>query len=142
MAQAKSGDNVKVHYTGKFEDGNVFDSSEGRDPLTFELGAGKIIPGFDKAVTGMDIGDKKTVNIPADDAYGPRHESLVMTVTKKEFPDDADPKVGQQFQTQAQDGRPLNLMVTAIEGENITLDANHPLAGKALTFEIELVEIG
>ena len=129
MAQAKPGDTVKVHYSGKFDDGNVFDSSERRSPLSFTLGAGKIIPGFDKAVEGMAIGGK-------------HHENLVMTVTRSEFPEEANPAVGQQYQTENQDGRPLNLMVTAIEGDQITLDANHPLAGKNLTFDIELVEIG
>ena len=142
MAEAKSGDNVKVHYTGKFEGGEVFDSSEGRDPLSFTLGAGKIIPGFDKAVLGMAIGEKKTVVIKPEDAYGAHHDNLVMTVSRSDFPEDADPAVGQQYQTQNQDGRPLNLMVTAIEGDQITLDANHPLAGKELTFDIELVSIG
>jgi peptidylprolyl isomerase len=141
MAQAKPGDTVKVHYNGKFDDGNVFDSSEGRNPLSFTIGAGKIIPGFDKAVEGMAIGDKKTVVIPAEDAYGKHHENLVMTVTRSEFPEEANPAVGQQYQTENQDGRPLNLMVTAVEGDQITLDANHPLAGKNLTFDIELVEI-
>lgn len=142
MAQAKDGDNVKVHYTGSFEDGNVFDTSEGRDPLAFELGAGKIIPGFDKAVTGMEIGEKKTVHIEPEDGYGKHSKDMVMTVNRSEFPKDITPEVGHQYQTQNADGRPLNLMVTAIEGDQVTLDANHPLAGKKLIFDIELVEIG
>ena len=142
MSQVKEGDKIKVHYTGKLEDGSVFDSSDGRDPLEFEVGAGKIIPGFDAGVRGMVVGDKKTVEIEPGDAYGPHHERLVAKVKASDFPKDITPRIGQQLQTQDKNGHPVNVRVTEIENGQVTLDANHPLAGKKLIFEIELVEIG
>ena len=142
MSQVKEGDKIKVHYTGKLEDGSVFDSSDGRDPLEFEVGAGKIIPGFDAGVRGMAVGDKKTVEIEPGDAYGVHHDRLVAKVKATDFPKDITPRIGQQLQTQDKNGRPVNVRVTEIENGQVTLDANHPLAGKKLIFEIELVEIG
>ncbi len=141
MAQAKDGDNVKIHYTGKLEDGTVFDSSKEGEPLEFQLGQGQLIPGFEKAVLGMEVGKSKTVEIPVDEAYGPHREELIMVVGRSEFPEDVDPKVGDQLRMQQQDGAEFLVMVTAASEADVTLDGNHPLAGKDLTFELELVEI-
>ena len=141
MAQVKEGDKVKVHYKGRLEDGEVFDSSDGRDPLEFEVGGGKIIPGFDTGVRGMEPGQKKTVEIEPGDAYGRHSEQLVAVVKASEFPKDITPTVGQQLQTQDKNGRPVNVRVTKVDGDAVTLDANHPLAGKKLIFDIELVDI-
>ena len=141
MTQAKSGDTVRIHYTGTLDDGTEFDSSSGRDPLEFALGAGQVIPGFDSAVDGMAVGESKTVTIPAEEAYGERHEQLVQQVSRGALPDDIEPAVGMQLQSQSPEGQVMMLVVTEVEEESITVDANHPLAGQALTFAIELVEI-
>ncbi|MDJ0709153.1 MAG: peptidylprolyl isomerase [Woeseiaceae bacterium] len=141
MTQAKSGDTVRIHYTGTLDDGTQFDSSAGSDPLEFALGAGQVIPGFDSAVDGMAVGDNKTVTIPAGEAYGERHEQLVQQVSRSALPDDIEPAVGMQLQSQSPEGQVMMLVVTEVEDESITVDANHPLAGQALTFAIELVEI-
>lgn len=141
MSQAKSGDTVRIHYTGTLDDGTEFDSSAGREPLEFSLGGGQVIPGFDSAVNGMSVGDSKTVTISPEDGYGPRHEQLVQQVPKNTLPEDIEPAVGMQLQSQAPDGQIMNLVVVEIAEESITLDANHPLSGHALTFAIELVEI-
>lgn len=141
MSQAKSGDTVRIHYTGTLDDGTEFDSSAGRDPLEFALGGGQVIPGFDSAVTGMSVGDSKTVTISPDDGYGPRHEQLVQQVPKSTLPEDIEPAVGLHLQSQTPDGQIMNLVVVEVAEELITLDANHPLSGQALTFAIELVEI-
>ena len=142
MSQAKSGDTVKIHYTGKLDDGTEFDSSAGRDPLEFELGGGQVIPGFDTAVEGMAVGDSKSVRIEPDQAYGERHEQLVQDVPRSSLPDELNPEVGMALQSQSPDGQVMVLMVAAVDEETITVDANHPLAGQALNFDIELVEIG
>jgi peptidylprolyl isomerase len=141
MSQAKSGDKVKVHYTGKFEDGEVFDSSEGREPLEFTLGEGNVIPGFDNGVIGMDLNDKKSITIPPDDAYGQRRDDMVLEVKKTDFPENITPELGQQLQMTNPNGQAVNVVITDVKEETVTLDANHPLAGKTLVFEIELVEI-
>lgn len=141
MSQAKSGDTVKIHYSGTLTDGTQFDSSEGRDPLEFALGAGAVIAGFEKAVEGMAVGESKSVTIDPDDAYGPRHDQLIQQVPNTALPDDIEPAIGMQLQGQSPEGQVMNLTVTAIEDDAITVDANHPLAGEALTFDIELVEI-
>ena len=141
MAEAKSGDTVRIHYTGTLVDGTQFDSSAGRDPLEFALGGGQVIPGFDSAVTGMSVGDQKTVTIEPDDAYGQRHDQLVQQVPRDTLSDDIDPAVGTQLQSQSPDGQIMNLVIVEVDDESITLDANHPLSGQALTFAIELVEI-
>lgn len=141
MSAAKSGDTVRIHYTGKLEDGTPFDSSEGRDPLEFALGGGQVIPGFDNAVEGMAVGEKKSVTVPPEEAYGPRHDQLIQDVPKSQLPDDLTPAVGMQLQTQSETGDVVRLAVTAVDDESITVDGNHPLAGKALNFDIELVEI-
>jgi len=141
MSQAKSGDTVRIHYTGTLDDGTEFDSSAGREPLEFSLGGGQVIPGFDNAVNGMAVGDSKTVTISPDDGYGPRHEQLVQQVPKSTLPEDIEAAVGMQLQSQTPDGQIMNLVVVEVAEESITLDANHPLSGQALTFAIELVEI-
>lgn len=139
---AKSGDSVKIHYTGTLEDGTTFDSSEGRDPLEFTLGSGQVIAGFDEAVTGMEVGDKKTVNIPADKAYGQRNEEMVITAPRDQVPPDINPEVGQQLQMAGPNNQPIIVKITEVTDEHIVLDANPPLAGKDLTFDLELVSIG
>lgn len=141
MSQAKSGDNVKIHYTGTLADGTEFDSSAGREPLEFALGSGQVIPGFDSAVDGMAVGDNKTVNIPPDEAYGQRHDQLIQQVPKSALPEEMTPEPGMQLQSQSPDGQVMNLVVTEVADETITVDGNHPLAGETLTFDIKLVEI-
>ncbi len=141
MAQSKNGDTVKVHYTGKLEDGTVFDSSVKRDPLQFTLGEGLLIPGFEQAVLGMSPGESKTVEVSADQAYGPHREEMVMDVDRQEFPSHFQPEVGQQLQIPQSDGRMIRLTVTDVSEQMVTLDANHPLAGRDLTFDIQLLEI-
>jgi len=138
---ANDGDTVKVHYTGKLEDGTVFDSSLEREPLEFTLGEGKIVPGFEEAVRGMHAGQSKTVTISPKEAYGPHLDERVLVIERKQLPPELNPAVGQQLQMQQQDGRAFNVLVTDVSEATITVDANHPLAGKDLTFEIELVEI-
>ena len=141
MAQAKIGDTVKVHYTGKLEDGTVLDSSINRGPLQFTLGESQVILGFEQAVVGMNLEESKTVNIPADEAYGPRHKELVVVVNRNEFPAELELKVDDHLQIKQADGQKILVTVTDISESSVTLDANHPLAGKDLTFDIKLVEI-
>jgi len=141
MAQAKNGDTVKVHYTGKLEDGSIFDSSIDRNPLEFTIGESQVIPGFEQAVVGMDLNETETVKIPEDKAYGPHREELVAEVDRSQLPADMKPEVGQQLQGRQSDGQVVVATVIAVSESNVTLDANHPLAGKALTFEIQLVAI-
>lgn len=141
MAQAKHGDTVKVHYTGKLNDGSVFDTSHNREPLQFTIGNGQLIPGFEHTVLGMNIGESRTVNIQAEDAYGLHHKEMVGVVGRNQFPPDLEVKIGQQFETNDQDGRTIIVTVTGISESEVTLDANHPLAGKDLTFDINLVAI-
>lgn len=141
MSEAKKGDKVKVHYTGKLVDGSVFDSSVEREPLEFELGAGMMIAGFDKAVHGMKVGDKITTNIVADEAYGQKNDEMVIEVPKAQLPEDLKPEVGQQLAMQQPNGQSIPVVVTKVEDQTVEIDANHPLAGKDLVFDIELVEI-
>ena len=141
MTQAKSGDTVRIHYTGTLEDGTQFDSSDGRDPLEFALGGGQVIPGFDTAVDGMAVGENKSVTIQPEEAYGERHDQLEQQVPRTSLPEDMEPAVGMQLQSKSPDGQVMNLVVTEVEDDSISVDANHPLAGQALTFAIELVEI-
>jgi peptidylprolyl isomerase len=141
MSQAKSGDTVRIHYTGTLDDGTEFDSSTGRDPLEFALGSGQVIPGFESAVEGMAVGDSKSVSIEPADAYGERHEQLVQDVPKSAMPDEISAAVGMELQGRGPDGQITRFVVAAVSEESITLDANHPLAGQRLNFDIELVEI-
>ncbi len=140
-AVAKDGDTVKVHYTGTLKDGTVFDTSAEGEPLEFTIGEGMIIPGFEEAVIGMQVEDSKTVDIPAEEAYGPRDEDLVEEVSRDELPEDLEPEVGQQLQSMQEDGSVAMVTVIDVTDTAITIDLNHPLAGEDLTFEIELVEI-
>jgi len=143
LPKVQEGDTVKVHYTGKLtEDGTVFDSSREREPLEFTLGDGKLIPGFEEAVIGMEEGDDTTVELDSEDAYGERREDLELEVSKSDLPDNVDPQVGMQLQMQQQeDGQAIPVQITAVEDDFVQLDANHPLAGKDLTFDIELIEL-
>jgi peptidylprolyl isomerase len=141
MTQAKQGNKVKVDYTGKLKDGSVFDSSASREPLEFMIGGGQVIPDFEDAVVGMNPGDSKTIEIPAEKAYGPRHEDLVIAVDREQFPPDINPELGDQLQISQPDGRASVVTVTDINDSSVTLDANHPLAGEDLTFDIQLVEV-
>ena len=136
---AKNGDHVRVHYTGRLEDGRVFDSSKDGDPLEFTVGGGEVIPGFDEAVRGMSVGDTKTVEIESEDAYGPHREGLVTTLSREvtQFPE--EPQVGAEFLLPLQDGTQHPVVVTEVTDTHITIDGNHPLAGEKLIFDLELV---
>ena len=140
MTQAQAGSQVKVHYTGRLDSGQVFDSSADREPLEFTMGQGQLIPGFESAVTGMQVGDKKTVTIAADEAYGPRQDELLFSVERAQLPDHIQPEVGQRLQVN-QEGQTAVVTVTELTDSTITLDANHPLAGENLTFDLEVVEV-
>lgn len=141
MQQVKTGDTVRVHYHGRLTNGTTFDSSEGRDPLEFKVGAGMVIRGFDNGVLEMAIGEKRTLNIPVEEAYGPKSEELIMDFPKANIPEDLNPEVGMELQMSNPQGQVFPVKVAAISGEFIKLDANHPLAGEPLVFDIELVEI-
>lgn len=141
MAVAQQGDTVRIHYTGKLADGTEFDSSSGREPLEFTVGAGQVIPGFDEAVQGMEVGDQKEFTIPSDRAYGERREEMVMRIDRTQLPPELDPTVGDELQLQTPEGRPVPVRVADIDDEAVVLDANHPLAGEDLTFEVKLEEI-
>lgn len=141
MTQVKTGDTVHIHYTGTLSDGTTFDSSEGRDPLAFQVGAGQIIPGLDSAIPGMAVGDKKTVNVPCDQAYGPVNPAMRQDIPRADIPSHIPVEVGTRLEMQTQSGQPVPVTVVASDENVVTLDANHPLAGKDLTFEIELVAI-
>lgn len=135
------GDTVRVNYTGRFEDGEIFDSSEGSEPLEFKLGGDQVIPGFEKAVLGMNTGDKKNVTIGPDDAYGEHYDALVLVMPRENFPQDIAPEIGMHLHLVDENQQSMPVMVTEITDDTITLDANHPLAGMPLVFEIELLEI-
>ena len=141
MSQAKKGDSVKIHYTGTLEDGTVFDSSVGRDPLGFTLGGCQVIVGFEEAVLGMAIGDKKKVTIPSHKAYGEKNEALVIEVPRNQVPPDLNPEVDQKLQMGGPNGELVVVTVLEVTEEVVILDANPPLAGKDLTFDLELVAI-
>ena len=141
MAQVKNGDKVKVHYHGKLTSGETFDSSEGREPLEFEVGSGMVIKGFDDGVTGMTAGDKKTINIPFDEAYGPINPDMVIEMPKDKFPKDLDIEVGMPLGMSDPQGQQFQVTIVEIKEDIVMLDANHPLAGQDLVFDLELVEI-
>jgi peptidylprolyl isomerase len=141
LSTIKATDTVKVHYTGTLDDGNTFDSSRGREPLEFTMGQGQLIPGFEKAIEGLKVGDNTQVRIPADQAYGEAREDMVVDVEKERFPADITPEIGMQLQLNQPNGQPMPVTVKAVSETHVTLDANHPLAGQALNFDIEIVEI-
>jgi peptidylprolyl isomerase len=141
MTQAKYGNTVKVHYTGKLDDGTIFDSSFDSDPLEFTIGEGHVIQGFEQAVVGMDLNETKTVKIPVDKAYGPHRDDLIVVVNRSQLPADSKPKIGEQLEGRQPDGSIVVATVIKVSESSVTLDANHPLAGKDLTFDIQLVEI-
>lgn len=141
MTPAKKGDKVKVNYTGRLKDGTVFDSSDGRGPLTVVLGSGTVIIGFDEAIQGMTVGESRSVTIPAARAYGPHNKELLITVPKSQVPADLNPEAGQRLEMGGPNGELVVVQVTTVSDDNITLDANPPLAGRDLIFDIELVEI-
>ena len=141
MAQVKKGDTIQVHYHGTLTDGTIFDSSNGREPLEFEVGGGMVIEGFDNGVLGMTIGEKRTVNIPADQAYGPKNDDMIMEFPIDRFPADLVPEVGMQLNMSNTEGDQFPVVIVEVADEHVLLDANHPLAGKDLIFDLELVTV-
>ncbi len=141
MTTVSTGSKVKIHYTGKFDDGEIFDSSKGGSPLAFEVGTGQVISGFDQAVIGMQVGETKEVHLQEDEAYGPYNQEMVFPASPDQFEDGLIPEIGQQFQTEMEDGTPLLLTVKSAQNDEIILDANHPMAGKALNFHLEVISI-
>ena len=141
MSEAKSGDTVRINYTGSLTDGTMFDSSEGREPLEFQVGSGQIISGLDREVEGMKVGDKQTVTVPADEAYGAHDAAKVQKIPRDALPPEIEPQQGMQLQAQTPQGGQVALLVTAVDDQELTVDANHPLAGQDLVFDIEMVEI-
>ncbi len=139
---AKNGDRVRVHYTGRLEDGQVFDSSQGGEPLEFTVGAGEVIPGFDEAVRGLNVGESKTVEIEPEDAYGPHRDTLVTRVSRAAAQFPVEPEVGMNFGLPLQDGSQIEVVVTEVTDTHVTIDGNHPLAGQKLIFDVELVDKG
>jgi FKBP-type peptidyl-prolyl cis-trans isomerase 2 len=142
MGQVKTGDTVKVHYHGRLTDGTTFDSSEGREPLEFKVGSGQVIKGFDDGVTGMEVGEKKTINIPVEEAYGAKNEEMVVNFPRTNFPEDLNPEVGMQLNMTNGSGQVIPVVIVEVGEEEVILDANHPLAGQDLIFDLELVSIG
>jgi peptidylprolyl isomerase len=141
MQQVQNGDKVKVHYHGKLRSGETFDSSEGRDPLEFTVGDGQVIPGFDQGVMGMQVGDKRTVEIDVTNAYGDKSQEMIIEFPKNQFPPEMNPEVGMQLMMNNGQGQQFPVTVAEVKEESVVLDANHPLAGQDLIFDIELVEI-
>ncbi len=141
MSQVKAGDTVKVHYHGRLTDGTTFDSSEGREPLEFEVGTGMVIKGFDDGLMGMTIGQKKTIQIPVENAYGPKDPQMLIDFPIDRFPPDMKPEVGMRLNMTNDRGQHIPVVITEIKGDTVILDANHPLAGEDLIFDLELMEI-
>ncbi len=141
MTQAKSGDTVKIQYTGRLDDNSVFDTSVDRDPIQLTIGQGRTIPALEEAIIGMETGESKTIEILAEQAYGAHQKELVHTVSRKVLPAEMEPKIGQRLKAISVDGREFSVTIRDISEKTVTMDANHPLAGKDLTFDIELVEI-
>jgi FKBP-type peptidyl-prolyl cis-trans isomerase 2 len=141
MATARSGDTVRVHYTGRLDDGTVFDSSREREPLEFTVGSGQVIAGFERAIEGMEVGEACQTRIEADDAYGERREDLVLDLPKEQIPADMEIAPGMQLELRQPDGQAVHVTVAEVGEQSVTLDANHPLAGQPLTFDLELVAI-
>lgn len=141
MSQVKQGDTVQLHYTGRLQNGVVFDTSRSRHPLQFKVGTGQVIEGFEQAVLGMAVGQSKTTVVPIDQAYGPRREELVVTMQRNQLPEGLDPKVGQRLEFTQTDDKVVLATVMAETESTLTVDTNHPLAGNVLTFDIELINI-
>ncbi len=141
MQKVKSGDKVKVHYHGRLTDGQTFDKSEGREPLEFEVGSGMVIKGFDDGVTGMSVGDKKTISIPFNEAYGPKNPDMIIDMPKDRFPKEIELEIGMPLAMSDGQGQQFEVIVTQLKEESVVLDANHPLAGQDLIFDLELIEI-
>jgi peptidylprolyl isomerase len=141
MTKAKHGDTVKLHYTGKLEDGTVFDTSIGREPLEFKIGGNQVIQGFEKAIIDMNPDESKTVTIPSDEAYGPYREEMVADVPRSQFPPSIQLEAGQHFEIKQENGQPIVVTVTQVSESEVTVDANHPLAGRDLIFDIQLIEV-
>ncbi len=141
MTTAKSGDNVTIHYTGRLADGSIFDSSAGADPISFTLGGGELIDGFEDAIMGMVVGEKKTVIVPPEKAYGERHDEMIIDVPLFQLPTDITPEIGQQLELTSEDDEQYVVVITDITNDHITIDGNPPLAGETLTFDLELVEV-
>ncbi|MEJ2203787.1 MAG: peptidylprolyl isomerase [Gemmatimonadota bacterium] len=141
MASAVEGDTVRIHYTGRLDDGTIFDTSEGREPLEFTVGSGQVISGFDSAVAGMEVNDEKTVTIPPEEAYGPRRDDLMLPMSRSHLPEELDPRVGQRLQMSSPEGRTFQVTVAEIHPDRLVLDANHPLAGQSLIFDLQLVSV-
>ena len=141
MSQVKKNNTVKVHYVGKLSDGQVFDTSEGKEPLEFTLGQGKLIAGFEKGLIDMKINEKKTITISKEEAYGESREDLIQEVDKSQLPEDITPEVGMGLVSKSADGNEMNLLIVEVKETTIVIDGNHPLAGKELTFDLEVVDI-
>jgi len=141
MSQAKEGDTVKVHYTGTLENGEVFVTTKEGEPLEFALGSGRIIPGFEKGIIGMEAGETKTITVPSGEAHGPRRKELIVTIERVNLPEQISTTIGQRLKIQSPDGSHIDLVISDMDKDTVTLDANHPLAGNTLVFEVELVEI-
>jgi FKBP-type peptidyl-prolyl cis-trans isomerase 2 len=141
MNQVKENNTVKVNYTGKLADGQVFDSSEGKEPIEFTLGQGQLIPGFEKGLIDMKLNEKKTITVTKEEAYGDVNKDLIQEVKKTELPQDMTPEVGMGLVSKSPDGQEMNLMVVEVKDESIVIDGNHPLAGKELVFDLEVLEI-
>ncbi|TPL20999.1 peptidylprolyl isomerase [Mesorhizobium sp. B2-4-9] len=140
MTQAKKGDTVRINYTGRLADGTQFDASGG-EPLQFTLGEGQVIPGLETHVEGMEVGEKNTVTVPADAAYGPHRPEAVLSIERVRVPDNININIGTQLQARTREGRPMQVTVVGVDDARVKLDGNHPLAGKDLIFDVELVEI-
>jgi len=141
MSTAKTGDTVKVHYTGRLDDDTIFDTSRGKSPLKFTIGEGNLIKGFEKGLIGMEVGEKKNLVIPPEEAYGQNDEKLTTQVSRSHLPDSVQPAIGMQLQVKQKDGSIFVVWITGMDEETVTLDANHPLAGKTLNFDVELTDI-
>jgi len=141
VAKANEGDEVQVHYTGKLEDGTIFDASEDGEPLSFTIGENRVIPGFEKAVKGMEPGDTKEKEVEPEQAYGEHREDMVMEMDRDQIPGEVDPEVGQQLQLRLENGQTVPVLITALGEDTVTIDANHPLAGRKLIFDIEVVDV-
>ena len=141
MSQVKENNTIKVNYTGKLSNGQIFDTSEGKEPIEFVLGQGRLIPGFEKGLIDMKLNEKKTIEIEKDQAYGDVNYNLIQEIKKTDLPQDMEPKVGMGLVSKSPDGKEINLMVVEVKDESIVIDGNHPLAGHDLIFDVEVVEI-